>query len=134
MKKLNLNAFLTSGAPATLFGVLTDGLCVTGIELPELDEDDTARLRKRSVSGSGRIAQVAPGWIVPVLIGEDTLQHKNLFTASVCVGCEVTTGSITHNARGSCDFFSLAVQLASLHASSWGRRPGHLFGMQDHSL
>ena len=31
-------------APAALFGLLTDGLCVTGIELPELDEDDAARL------------------------------------------------------------------------------------------
>jgi hypothetical protein len=56
MKELNLNAFLTSGAPAALFGLLTDSLCITGIELPELDEDDTARFRKRSVSGSGRIA------------------------------------------------------------------------------
>ena len=74
MKELNLDAFLTSRAPAALPGLLTDGLCVTGVELPELDEDDAARFRKRSVSGSGQIAQVASRWIVAMLIGDDALQ------------------------------------------------------------
>ena len=99
MKELNLDAFLTSEFPATLFSLLTDGLCVTGIELPELDEDNAAWFGKRSVSSSGRIAQVASGWVVPMLIGEDALQHKNLFTTSVRVDSKVATRSITHNAR-----------------------------------
>ena len=38
------DTFLTSRPPAALFSLLTDGLCVTRIELPELDKNDTARL------------------------------------------------------------------------------------------
>ena len=53
MKELYPDTFLTLG-PSALFGLLTDGLCVTRIELP--NTNITARSEK-GVSGPGRIAR-----------------------------------------------------------------------------
>jgi hypothetical protein len=52
-------------------------------ELPQIDEQDAARFRKRGMAEALWIQQEGARRPVAVFVGEDTLEHENLFAIRV---------------------------------------------------
>src|SRR5437879_6976074 len=66
--------------PGELVGVDDDVAAFAARELPQLDEQDAARLRKRCMAKALRIQEKRAGRPVPVFVGEHALEHENLLS------------------------------------------------------
>ena len=120
--------------PLGLPGVKANGFGVAGGELPEFDENGAARPRVRTVRCTRRVTQVGAGRIVSVLIGKNTVQHQNFLPAIVPVRAESRTWRVAHDAGGTANFSTDAIQHAAFNASLRRGRPLCFCGMHDDAL
>src|SRR5262249_40058887 len=87
-----------------------DLFLVCWIELPQLDEQDAPGCRTRRKSRGRRVADIAPGGKIAVLIRKPALEHEESFAAVVGVGGEATARRVANDGSGSRDLVADAVE------------------------
>jgi hypothetical protein len=71
-----------------------------------------------------RIADIASGRKIAVLILKDALKHQKFFTAAMRMGGEATARRVANDRRGSRHLVADAVQHAPFDPGHWRRHPG----------
>src|SRR5438876_11877039 len=85
--------------PGELVGVDDDVAAFPARELPQLDEQDAARLRKRCMAKALRIQEKRAGRPVPVFVGEHALEHENLLSLGMIVRRKPRAWLVAHDRR-----------------------------------
>src|SRR2546426_2847647 len=85
--------------PGELVGVDDDVAAFAARELPQLDEQDAARLRKRCMAKALRIQEKRAGRPVPVFVGEHALEHENLLSLGMIVRRKPRAWLVAHDRR-----------------------------------
>src|SRR5215472_4938203 len=106
-----------------------DLFSVCWIELPQLDEQDAPGCRTRRMPRGRRVADIAPGGKIAVLILKHALEHQEFFPAAVGVSGEATARRVANDGSGSRDLVADAVEHTPFDAGDRRWYPRQLRGV-----
>lgn len=91
-----------------------DPVGIFTIKMPKFDEQGTSTIRKRCMTGAGRVFEVRARAVVPGLVAQYPIKYQNFFAQLVHMRIEPRSGAVSHDSSRPGHFATIAFQYSAV--------------------